>query len=340
MRAVVMTKHGPPETLRVEDRPDPPSPGPGEVTVDVAAAGINFSDVAARLGLYPPAPKPPAVLGVDIAGTIGAVGEGVEALSVGDRVFGVTRYGGYAELTNTLATNLAPLHERLTLEQGAAIPVNYSAAWMALVSYGAIQLQPGARVLVHAAAGGVGIAATQIAKRYGAEVWGTASVAKHDAIRSFGVDHAVDYRTPGWHRALPKFDLILDPIGGRNWRLSYSLLRPGGRTVNYGASAVVVDGRRSIRAFILAAIQMPRTNLISQMWESKSVMGLMIPTLWDDRGTFGPLMEPLLGLIEDMTIQPVVDRTFVFDQAADAHRYIAERRNTGKVVLVPTATGG
>jgi NADPH:quinone reductase-like Zn-dependent oxidoreductase len=333
MRAVVLTKHGPPEVLKVEQRPDPPPPAAGEVTVEIGATGIAFSEVAARVGIYPPAPKPPTVLGTDIAGTVAAVGDGVSTLSVGDRVFGVTRYGGYAERVNTLADNLRPLPERLSLEQGAAISINYATAWLSVVSYGAVDHQPGARVLVHAAAGGVGIAATQVAKRYGAEVWGTSSASKHDAIRGFGVDHAIDYHAPGWERDLPTFDLVLDPIGGRNWRTSYGLLRPGGRTVNYGASTALVNGRRNLPAFVKAAVRMPRTNLIKQMFDSKCVMGLMMPTLWDDRGTYGSFLDPLLPLIDDGTITPVIDASYGFDQAPAAHRRLAERKNVGKVVL-------
>ena len=334
MRAVVMTKHGPPEAMQVQERPDPPAPGSGEVTVDVAAVGINFAEVLARIGLYPSAPKPPSVLGFDVAGTVSAVGDGVGAFSPGDRVFGMSRYGGYAERTNTRAGNLAPLPERLTFEQGAAIPSNYSTAWMMLVSYGAVQLEPDARVLVHGAAGGTGIAATQIAKRYGAEVWGSASASKHAAIRGFGVDHAIDYRASGWEKGLPKFDVVLDPIGGRNWRTSYDLLRPGGRTINYGAWAVVHDGRRSLVGFLKSAVQMPRTNLIKQMFASKCVMGLSMFDLWEDRGTFSPWLEPLLALIEDGTIAPIIDTSFDLDHAPDAHRRLTERENIGKVVLV------
>jgi NADPH:quinone reductase-like Zn-dependent oxidoreductase len=337
MRAVVMTKHGPPEAMQVQERPDPPPPAGDEVTVDVAAVGINFAEVLARIGLYPSAPKPPAVLGFDIAGTVRAVGDDVRTLSVGDRVFGMTRYGGYAERTNTRAANLARLPERLTIEQGAAIPSNYSTAWMMLVNYGAIQLTPDARVLVHGAAGGTGIAATQIAKRHGAEVWGTASAPKHGAIRGLGVDHAIDYRARGWEDGLPKFDVVLDPIGGRNWRTSYDLLRPGGRTINYGASAVVKDGRRSPVGFLKSAARMPRTNLVKQMFASKCVMGLSMFDLWEDRGSFTPWLEPLLELIEDGTIAPVIDTTFGFDRAPDAHRRLTDRQNIGKVVLTSGA---
>jgi NADPH:quinone reductase-like Zn-dependent oxidoreductase len=124
MRAVVMTKHGGPGVLELQLLPDPPPPGEGEITIAVAAAGVAFSEVAARAGVYPPAPKPPAVLGTDIAGTVVAVGAGVDGLSVGDRVFGVSRYNGHAELVNTLADNVRPLPEALSVEQGAAVGIN------------------------------------------------------------------------------------------------------------------------------------------------------------------------------------------------------------------------
>jgi NADPH:quinone reductase-like Zn-dependent oxidoreductase len=133
MRAVVMTKHGGPEVLELQLLPDPPPSGEGEITIAVAAASVAFSEVAARAGVYPPAPKPPAVLGTDIAGTVAAVGAGVDGL----------------------------------------VGINYATAWMALVDYGGIAHRPRARVLVHAAAGGVRVAATQIARRYDAEIWGT-----------------------------------------------------------------------------------------------------------------------------------------------------------------------
>lgn len=247
----------------------------------------------------------------------------------------MTRYGGDAERATTLADNLRPLPERLSFEQGAAIPINYATAWMSLVSYGAVQHQPPSRVLVHAAAGGVGIAATQIAKRYDAEVWATASAAKHDAIRALGVDHPVDYREAGWEKGLPSFDVVLDPLGGRSWKTSYGLLRAGGRAINYGASTVVADGRRNLRGLFTAAVLSPRTSPLKQMWDSKCIAGLMMPELWDDRGSYGPFLDPLLELIEDGTITPVIDASFPFEQAPDAHRRLAERRNVGKVVLTP-----
>jgi NADPH:quinone reductase-like Zn-dependent oxidoreductase len=187
MRAVVITKHGGPGVLEVQERPDP-GLGAGEVRIAVAAAGINFADVMARMGLYPDAPKTPCVVGYEVAGTILEVGEGVEGLAPGQRVLAGTRFGGYASQVVVPADAVVPLADRLTFEQGAAIPVNYATAWAALIGYGS--LQPGERVLIHSAGGGVGIAATQIAKRAGAEVFGTASPGKHERCRELGLDRA------------------------------------------------------------------------------------------------------------------------------------------------------
>jgi NADPH:quinone reductase-like Zn-dependent oxidoreductase len=323
LRAVVITKHGPPEVLQVEERPDP-QPSNGKILVDVKAAGINFADTMARVGLYPDAPKPPAVVGYEVAGT---------RADTGERVMAGTMFGGYAERVAVDERDVVPLPDGLSFEQGAAIPVNYATAWQGLLGYG--PLGEGDRVLIHAAAGGVGIAATQIAKSRGAEVWGTASPGKHEACRGFGLDHPLDYTRSGWEKGLPKFELIMDAVGGRSFRTSYNLLRPGGRLIAFGASSVMSGERRNLVAAGRAALSMPRFNLIKQMSESKAVIGLNMLTLWKDRGTLEPWITPLRELIDSGVIAPVVAEAFPFDRAPDAHRFIAERRNVGKVVLTP-----
>ncbi len=180
MRAVVITRHGAPEVLQVQELPDPPV-GPGEVRIAVKAAGINFADTLARIGLYPDAPKLPCVVGYEVAGEIESVGEDVESRKVGERVMAGTRFNGQAELVTVPEAQALPLPKELSFEQGAAFPVNYGTAYAALVIMGG--LKEGDRVLIHAAAGGVGISATQIARGIGAEIFGTASASKHDAIR-------------------------------------------------------------------------------------------------------------------------------------------------------------
>jgi NADPH:quinone reductase-like Zn-dependent oxidoreductase len=332
MRAVVITKHGGPGVLEVQERPDAPL-GAGEVRIAVAASGINFADVMARMGLYQDAPKTPCVVGYEVAGTVLEVGEGVSGLTLGQRVLAGTQFGGYASQVVVAAADVVALPERLSFEQGAAIPVNYATAWAALIGYGS--LQAGERVLVHSAGGGVGIAATQIAKRAGAEVYGTASPSKHERILELGVDRALDYTRPGWERGIGEFDVILDAVGGKSFRTSYSLLRPGGRLVAFGASAVVSGERRNLATALRAVVRMPRFNLIKQMSESKAVIGLNMLTLWKDRGTLQPWIAPLQEMLDDGTVEPVIAGAFEFERAGEAQSMIVERRNVGKVVLTP-----
>lgn len=334
VRAVVITKHGDPSVLQVQERPDPPLL-PGHVRIEVAAAGVNFADTMARTGMYPDAPKLPSVVGYEVAGTVAEVAPDVDGIAVGARVMAGTRFGGYASQVVVPTGAVVALPDDLSFEQGAAIPVNYSTAWAALIGYGS--LRAGERVLIQAAAGGVGMAATQIAKRHGAEVHGTASPGKHDAIRANGVDVAHDYRRPNWDIDLDdRFDVVLDAIGGASFRHSYRLLRAGGRLVAFGASAVQPGERRSLLKAAPQALRMLRGfDLIRQMSDSKAVIGLNMLRLWDDRGTLEPWTNPLAALMDDGTIRPVVSDVVPFDRAADAHRIIAERRNVGKVVLVP-----
>jgi NADPH:quinone reductase-like Zn-dependent oxidoreductase len=334
MRAVVITKQGDPSVLQVQQRPDPPPPGPGQLRVAVRAAGVNFADHLARVGLYPDAPKLPAVVGYEVAGTVEAVGDGVDPNRVGERVLAGTRFGGYAEVVNVVATDSVALPDALSFEQGAAVPVNYATAWAALHGYGS--LRAGERVLVHAAAGGVGIAAVQFAKAAGAEVHGTASPTKHTKLAELGVDRAIDYRRDGWWKGLGRYDLVLDALGGTSLRRSYDLLRPGGRLVGYGVSAMQQGEKRSLRRAAPHVLSMLRGfNLLDQLSESKAVIGLNMLRLWDDRGTLEPWITPLTKALHDGTISPIVHAAVPFAEAPKAHRILAARENIGKVVLVP-----
>lgn len=337
MRALVITKHGPPEVLAVHERPDP-QPGPGEVLIRVRAAGVAFADVMARIGVYPDAPKPPCVVGYEVAGEVEALGEGAGGLSPGDRVMAGTRFGGYAELVTAKADAAVRLPEGWSFEEGAAFPVNYATAYAGLVRYGA--LQPGERVLLHAAAGGVGISATQIAKLAGAEVWGTASPSKHEAIRGFGVDHPIDYRERDFAAEVRRvagddrpLDLVMDAIGGKSWKKSFSLLRPGGRLVVFGAAQLVSGDRRDIPRALRTLAQTPRFNPIKLASESVSVIGLNMLRLWDAKGDISEWVDPLSGWLEAGELRPVVSDAVPLERGAEAHRMLQERRNVGKVVL-------
>src|SRR3954451_7848205 len=344
MRAVVLTEVGPPEVLKVQERPDPPV-GSGEVRIVVRAAGINFADTMARIGMYPDAPKTPCVLGYEVAGDVVSVGEGAGGFEVGDRVIGATRFNGQAELVTVPAQQAMPLPDGLSYEEGAAFPVNYGTAYAALVIMGG--LKAGERVLIHAAAGGVGISATQIARGIGAEIFGTASPSKHDAIREQGVDHAIDYRSLDFEEEVQRItggegvDLIMDALGPTSFRKDYRLLRSGGRLIMYGASELQTgSGKRDLPTALRALTRMTMATMpwwksVGLMNENKGVFGLNMLSWWDREGSLDRMTEPLMAGLENGELKPVVSETFPFDRAADAHRFIEERRNVGKVVLVP-----
>src|ERR1700761_8878112 len=299
MRAVVITQTGGPEVLQVQERPDAPV-GPGGGGIAGRAAGINFADTLARTGLYPDAPKVPCVVGYEVAGEVESVGDGVESVTPGDRVLAGTRFNGQAELVTVPESMVYALPAQLSFEEGAAFPVNYATAQAGLVVMGG--LKQGERVLIHAAAGGVGISATQIAKRIGAEVFGTASASKHAAIREQGVDHAIDYRSQDFADEVRRItggqgiDVAFDALGPSSFRKDYGLLRPGGRLVMYGASEVQTGEKRSLPAALRTVAKSPFASMpwwkgLGVMNENKGVFGLNVLAWWDAEGSPDRVLE-------------------------------------------------
>jgi NADPH:quinone reductase-like Zn-dependent oxidoreductase len=337
MRAAVLPRTGGPEVFEIQDRPEP-SLGPGRVRIRVRAAGINFADLMARQGLYPDAPDLPAVLGYEVAGEIEDVGDDVESVAPGDRVMAACRFGGYAEIVSVRERDVLELPEGWSFEEGASFPVVYGTAYASLVSFG--NVRPGERLLIQAAAGGVGIAATQIGKLLGAEIFGTASPSKHDRIREFGVQHPIDYRGKDFADEVRRItgeeaplDLIVDGIGAKSWKDGYSLLRPGGRLVMIGASSFVSGEKRNLRKAAANLARVPRFNPIKMASESRTVVGLNMLRLWDAHGTLDEYVEPLVQWVDQGLLRPVVAETFPLERVADAHRFMGERKNVGKVVL-------
>src|SRR5215211_1983199 len=235
-----------------------------------------------------PAPEPRA-------GEIESVGERVDSrLSPGDRVVAGTRFGGYAEVAVADARAVVPLPEGWSFEEGAAMPVNYATAYGCLVRYGG--LREGERVLIQAAAGGVGMAA----KLVGAEVFGTASARKHEAVRENGVDHAIDYRTEDFAKAVRRIagserplDLALDAIGGRSFKKGFDLLRAGGRLVVFGASAFLEGDKRNLPKAVKTLAQTPIFHPLQLMPSSRAVIGFNLLRLMDE-GRIDDLMEPIV----------------------------------------------
>jgi NADPH:quinone reductase-like Zn-dependent oxidoreductase len=344
MKAVVLTRKGGPEVLEVQERPTP-AVGAGEVRIAVRAAGLNFADTMARVGFYPDAPKMPCVLGYEVAGEIETIGPEVTGLDVGQRVMAGTRFGGQAELATAQARDVMPLPDRLSFIQGAAFCVNYGTAYAALILMGGLRAEN--KVLIHGAAGGVGIAATQIARNVGAEIFGTASAAKHDAIRAQGVDHPIDYRTQDFRAEVRRLtdgkgvDVVMDPMGPTSFRKDYRILRPGGRLIMYGLSEAIDADGLNLKGALTSLLRIPTSTM--PWWnagrllnQNRGVFGLNLLSWWKREGGMERITAPLLADLGEGRLEPVVAKSFTFAEAGDAHRYLAERRNIGKVVLTPT----
>jgi NADPH:quinone reductase-like Zn-dependent oxidoreductase len=344
MKAVVLTRIGGPEVLKVQEWPDPPV-GAGEVRIAVRAAGLNFADTMARVGLYPATPKTPCILGYEVAGVVDTIGVDVSGLDVGQRVMAGTRFGGQAELATANARDVLPMPDNLSFEEGAAFCVNYATAYAGLMIMGGLRDQN--RVLIHSAGGGVGTAATQIARNAGAEIFGTASAAKHEAICAQGVHHPIDYRRQDFKAEVRRLtegegvDIVLDAIGPTSFRKDYRILRPGGRLIMYGLSEALNESGRSLRAALSSLMRLPTSTM--PWWnagrllnQNRGVFGLNLLSWWRREGGMDRITKPLLADLAAGRLAPVVAKAFPFERAADAHRFLAERRNIGKVVLTPT----
>ncbi|MGK5729426.1 NADP-dependent oxidoreductase [Streptomyces sp. URMC 124] len=315
MRAVSQDEAGGPGVLKVIET-DRPEPGRGEILVRVRAAGVNPADWKTReRGAFATGAVPPFTLGFDVAGVVEAVGAGVTVFRPGDEVFGMPRFpypaGAYAEYVTAPARHFAPRPHGLDHVRAAALPLASLTAWQALVD--TARVRPGQRVLIHAAAGGVGHLAVQIAKARGAYVIATASAAKHDVLRTLGADELVDYRTQDIASTVRDVDVVLDSIGGPTWARSLRTLRPGGTLV----SILPLDDTFPARQAEAAAV--------------RAVFMLVEP---DRQG-----LREISGLVESGRLRVIVDTVLPLEQAAEAHRLGETGRTTGKIVLTVGPTG-
>ena len=304
MRVITQNTVGDASVLEVAEAPVPVA-GPGEVLVKVGAAGVNPVDTYIRGGGFPALGEPPFTLGWDVAGTVEQVGAGVERFAAGDEVYGLLTFpgtgGGYAEYAVVKASNLAKRPSWLTLEQAGAAPVVALTAWQALVGRGGVSA--GQRVLIHAAAGGVGHVAVQIAKARGAYVIGTASAAKHDFLRSLGVDEVVDYRHQDFTEIEP-VDVVLDTIGGEYAERSAKVIKPGGVLVSIIPSNPGFDVDRA-----------SELGIRFELFLSVTASGAD------------------LAALPQLKVQ--IDHVVPLAEAAKAHELVESGRTTGKVILVP-----
>lgn len=313
-------------------------PGPGEVRVRVDAAGVSYGDLLLRLGVIPGGPKPPFTPGYDIAGVVESVGSGVSDLQEGQPVAALLRTGGYSERLVLPAEWLVPRPSGAEAVESAAVALNYFIAHQML--HRVAQVQPGERILVHGASGGVGVAFLQLAQLAGFETYGTASAAKRDLVTKFGAHH-IDYRTEDFVeiiRSLPggTVKAAFDAIGGSHFNRSSSVVQRGGIMVAYGQSAALVDGKPNkaigARGF-LGGIVLPklipngkRTTFYNAWSLEKSH-----PTAYRED------VAEVLRLLADGKIAPVIAKTAPLDEAVEMQRLLEQGAVTGKIVLTPGA---
>ena len=339
MRAVWITRPGGPGALAVRETADP-EPGPGQVRIRVSAAGLNFADVMAAQGLYPDAPKPPCVVGYEVAGVVDALGERVQGYAVGQRVLAMTHFGGHADLVCVPADHVLAIPDAMSFEEAAAIPVNYVTAYHMLFRVAGVR--PGERVLVHMAAGGVGMAVLQLCRTVDdLEVFGTASAAKHDVLRAEGCAHPIDYHATNYAAEVRRLtrgegvDVVLDPLGGNDWRKGLKLLRPAGRLVAYGFANLASGQRRRPARLAAQVAGIPLLTPLQLMNHNRTVSGVNIGHMWDQIAILREELQAVLALWDENKIKPHLDMSYPFAQAADAHRRILQRKNIGKVLLKP-----
>ena len=337
MKAAIVTKFGAPKVLKVQDWPEP-IPQKGQVKIRVKAIGINFADVMARLGLYPGIPKPPFVPGIEVTGIITKLGEGVRKWRRGDRVIAFPQLGGYAQYAVVNQKQIVPLPKRMNYEEGAALGVAYLTAYHGLVTLG--HLHKDEKLLLHAAAGGVGIAGLQIAKHIGAEIFATASSAeKLEIARAQGAKHLINYQTEDFEEVIQKktngvgVDVVLDSIGGTVFKKGWRLLSPMGRYVLYGFAAI--SGKRTysklkaIREILAAPVLFPHTLLSRNI--SLSCFNLFFLSQKSD------YLRNILRIILDWQavgiVKPVIGARYPFEKIAEAQAFMQSRKSTGKIVI-------
>lgn len=339
MKQIWITRKGGPEVLQLRETADP-VPGSDQVLIKVRAAGVNFSDILARRGRYPEAPNPPVVVGYEVSGIIEAVGEGVHGFRVGQSVIAPVFFGGYSTKVCVPKEQVFSLPAGMTFSDGAALAVNYLTAFGTAMKMARLKKED--RVLIYSAGGGVGLALFDLCRRVGAIPIGIASVSKHTRLQERGFQTILDSQSPTLDQDIFQlsqkggFDVIFDTRGGNSWSQALNLLAPFGKLIAFGFSSALDE---------ITTGQVSRPTEGSAIWYSAdlfqlaqsntSVSGFNLATLW--RRSFselGPWMEELLKFYQAGDLNITVDKEFPFTEAAQAHRYLEDRKNFGKVLLV------
>ena len=342
MRAVRITKPGGYERLELVELDDPPC-GADHVAIDVRASGVNYADSVVRMGLYKSAKEYvgwPVTPGFEFAGVVSQVGSGVSRFAVGQRVFGVTRFGGYASRVVVPHDQIVPTPAALSDVQAATFPAVHLTAWYALRELG--NLRPGKQVLVHSAAGGVGGAALQIVRACGGTSVGIVRGAhKVEPARELGATHVIDKGAtdlwPAVEAVAPDgFDIALDPNGAETLMQSYRHLSPAGRLVIYGFATMFRRGRSrpDWLKLIVDYYRTPRFNPLRMTNSNKSVMAFNLSYLFDRKDVLVEAMTELMRWLEEGRLVPPPVTEYALDDVASAHRDLETGTTVGKLALV------
>jgi len=339
-QAVVIPRFGPPEVL-AERAEALPEPGPGEIHLRVRAAGVNFADLLQRVGLYGQVPDLPYPPGFEVSGTVARIGKDVGGWKEGDRAVALLRFGGYAREVVIPADQAFPYPETLDPVEAAGVPVVFLTAWVCLFETG--HARPGDTALILGAGGGVGTAAVQLAVDRGLKVYGTAGTPEKRAfvVNELGAAACFDSRG-AWDQELQEelggrrgLDIVLDPVGGRATAAAKSHLNPLGRLVFYGMSQAMPGSKRSWIKAAWARFKTPSIHPLSLVPPNHGVFGVHLLYLKEKEALLGPALAEVFEGMANGRWAPVMDRTFPLtrDGAVEAHRFLHDRKNLGKVVL-------
>ena len=337
MKAWVLVQNGPAkQAFELREMSDPVA-GPGQVAIRAEAFGLNYADVMARQGLYEDCPPLPAIIGYEVVGRIVGLGESVSDFAIGQRVAALTRFGGYGQVAVTSAMGVVAIPEDMPVGTAAALATQYGTAYYCAEEM--VRLFPGDHVLVQAAAGGVGTALVQLAKRRGCVVYGTAGTdTKLEYLRSLGVDHPINYQKEDFEQAVRKIvgsrglDVVFDSIGGKSVRKGMALLGSGGRIVCYGAAAM--SGNKNVFKMLGVAAGFGLLSPIPLLQQSQGILGVNMLRIADNRPeTLRRVLREVTDLVLDGALSPFTGEEFAEHELPLAHEKLASRSTVGKLVI-------
>ena len=337
MKAAYLVKYGSKKNgFEIREAPKP-VPKPSQVLIKVEAFGLNFADVMARLGLYKAAPPLPAILGYDVVGKVEAIGKEVQHLKVGQRVTALTRFGGYAEYSVAEREVVFPISDSFSVGVAVALATQFSTAYF--LSHNMANLKENDRVLIHAAAGGVGSALVQMALHKKCLVFGTCgSPEKIAYLKKNGVQHPINYRANDFEEAVRQLvkkkglDAVFDPVGGKSIKKDYRLLGAGGRVFSFGVSSM--NQTKSIFGKLRVLWQFGIYHPLQFLSNSKGMVGInMLKIAEENPDKIAKVMQEVIRLTEEGILDPHVGGEYHVEQLSEAHAFLESRKSMGKIVI-------